>query len=71
MLNTTSDNPAHLAQLTLRPDSPLPHARTEARTELFPQNQNRIWKITLKDPFVLKFDLSLQVRLFLIPSFYF
>jgi hypothetical protein len=42
------------------------------------QNQNRIWKITLedlllnfKDPFVFKFDLSLKIHLFLIPSFYF
>jgi hypothetical protein len=42
------------------------------------QNPHRIWKRTLKDPllnfkdpFVLKFDLSLQIHLFLIPSFYF
>jgi hypothetical protein len=42
------------------------------------QNQNQIWKRTLKDlllnfkdPFVLNFDLSLQIYLFLIPSFYF
>jgi hypothetical protein len=42
------------------------------------QNQNQIWKRTLKDPllnfkghFVLKFGLSLQIHLFLIPSFYF
>jgi hypothetical protein len=42
------------------------------------RNQNQIWKRTLKDlllnfkdPFVLNFDLSLQIYLFLIPSFYF
>jgi hypothetical protein len=42
------------------------------------QNRNLIWKRTLKDPllnfkdpFVLKFDLSLQIHLFLITNFYF
>jgi hypothetical protein len=78
MLNPASDNPTHLAQLTLRLGFPLrlPRAQTEGKTKLFPpkskptQNRNQIWKRTLKDllnfkdPFVLKFDLSLQIHLF-------
>jgi hypothetical protein len=86
MLNPTLDNPTHLAQLTLRLSFPLPspQAWTEAKMKLFPQkskltrNQNRIWKRTLKDLrlnfkdyVVLKFDLSLQIHLFIIPCFYF
>jgi hypothetical protein len=42
------------------------------------QNQNQILKrklkdfiLNFKDPFVLNFDLNLQIHLFLIPSFYF
>jgi hypothetical protein len=36
MLNLASDNPAHLAQLTLRPNFPLaPQARTEAKKKFF------------------------------------
>jgi hypothetical protein len=42
------------------------------------RNRNQVWKRTLKDPllnfkdpFGLKFDLSLQIHLFLIRSFYF
>jgi hypothetical protein len=44
MLNPTSNNSAHLTQLTLRLDfpHPPPQARTEARMKLFPQNQNRL-----------------------------
>jgi hypothetical protein len=55
MLNPTLDNPANIVQLTLQPGFPLPppQAWTEARTKVFPQNQNRLeigfgeelWKI--------------------------
>jgi hypothetical protein len=57
MLNLTSDKPAHLAQLTLRLDFPLPppQARIEARMKVFPKIQT---DSKSKSDFEKKFERS-------------
>jgi hypothetical protein len=59
MLNLASDNPAHLTQLTLRPDFPLPpRAQNEARKKFFSKKIETDSK--LKWDFKKKFERSFK-----------
>jgi hypothetical protein len=59
MLNLASNNPAHLAQLTLWPDFPCPpRARTEARKKFFSQ------KIQTDSKYKLDFEKKFEISSF-------